>query len=146
MKKILALLLLFPLALPAQTMYQDRVKAKTTVSIAPNATVLLYKTGEWSAWLRKEGVEYRYRWGLKTQESRYQTNLDAIYEVRNSSNAVWVGAARTLKCDTEQISGYSKALTLQAKETQTVTFLAPNCGTVKSPYFRENIVKSVRID
>lgn len=146
MKKVFVIALLFPLVIHAQTMYQDRVKAKTTVSTAPNVTVPLYKTGEWSAWLRKEGVEYRYRWGLKTQESRYQTNLDAVYEVRNPSNAVWVGAVRTLKCDAEQISGYSKALTLQAKQTQTVTLFAPNCGTVKSPYFRENIVKSVRID
>src|SRR6185436_4082514 len=28
------------------------------------------KTSEWSSWARAEGVEYRYRWGINTQDQR----------------------------------------------------------------------------
>lgn len=142
----LVLLLAFvPMMLSAQSVYEQNIKVKSKASTV-NVAVPLYKTGDWSAWQRKEGVEYRYRWGMNTQAPQYQTQIDAIYEVRNISNRLWEGAARSLKCDAEQISGFQKQLKLQPNEVQTVKFLTPNCGTVAKPYFRPNIVKSVRFD
>lgn len=39
--------------------------------------------GEWSAWLRAGGVEYRYRWGLNPRDLRYAGSVDAMFQVRN---------------------------------------------------------------
>lgn len=148
MKTLLIFACMIPLMLNAQNtrldrpIFQEKINTQTTV----NATVPMYKTGNWSAWIRKEGVEYRYRWGQKANDARYKTLIDAIYEVRNPSNQTWVGAVRTLKCtDHNQLSD-SKRVVLKAQETQTVTFLTLNCGTVDKPIFYPNIVKSVRID
>jgi len=39
--------------------------------------------GEWSAWLRAGGVEYRYRWGLNPRDLRHAGSVDAMFQVRN---------------------------------------------------------------
>ena len=142
MKSIIILILLLPLTIQAQTTYEQRIKS----NVKDFAIVPSYKKGEWSAWQRKEGVEYRYRWGLKTQESLYKTQIDAIFEIKNTTNINWNGAARSLKCDAEQISGFQKTVFLKPNETQIFTFLTPNCETVDNPRFKPNVVKSVRID
>lgn len=42
-----------------------------------------HKLGEWSAWLRAGGVEYRYRWGLNPRNLRHAGSVDAMFQVRN---------------------------------------------------------------
>jgi hypothetical protein len=104
-----------------------------------------YRTSNWSAWSRAEGVQYRYRWGWNPQESRYNANVDAIYEVRNDSGRQWIGAVRSLNCSNETLS-MSSSVTLKPNEMREVKFLTPNCGTKAKPYFRPNVVRSSRID
>ena len=142
MELIIAFVFLLPLTIQSQTIYEQKIKNPSNL----NATVLLYKKGEWSAWQRKEGVEYRYRWGLKTQESLYKTQIDAIFEIKNTTNINWNGAARSVRCDAESLSGFQKTVFLKPNETQTFIFLTPNCGTVDYPRFKPSVVKSVRID
>ena len=104
-----------------------------------------YKTSEWSAWSRAEGIQYRYRWGWNPQESRYNTNVDAIYELRNITGRQWIGAARSLNCTNETLS-MSSSVTLKPNETREVKFLTPNCGTKRAPFFRPNVVQSSNFD
>ena len=104
-----------------------------------------YRTSEWSAWARGEGVQYRYRWGWNPQEPRYNANVDAIYELRNVSGKQWIGAARSLNCSNETLA-MSSSVTLKPNELREVKFLTANCGTKRAPYFRPNVVQSSRID
>jgi hypothetical protein len=50
-----------------------------------------YKTSEWSSWARAEGVEYRYRWGINTQDQRKPGNVDAMFQVRSPATAGLAG-------------------------------------------------------
>jgi hypothetical protein len=104
-----------------------------------------YRMSDWSPWSRGDGVHYRHRSGWNTQEPRYHTNVDAIFELRNVSGGQWMGAARSLDCSTGGLS-MSSRVTLMPDETREVKFLTTNCGTKQAPYFRPNVVKSVRID
>jgi hypothetical protein len=104
-----------------------------------------YKVGDWSGWLRAEGVQYRYRWGINPEQGLYATNVDALFEIRNTTAKVWEGAARSLDCANETLS-MSKRVVLKPNELQSVKFLTPNCGTKANPSFRPNVVRSVRID
>src|SRR5262245_47602870 len=48
-----------------------------------------YVYSAWSPWKRVEGAEYRYRWGSDPTQSRYATNVDAFFEVRNRQGQKW---------------------------------------------------------
>jgi hypothetical protein len=104
-----------------------------------------YRLSEWSSWGRAEGIAYRYRWGLNPQESRYVGSVDAVFQMKNLQRGVWEGAARSLDCSNNTLS-MSKRVVLRPNETQEVRFLTPNCGSNARPWFRPNIVRSVRID
>jgi hypothetical protein len=104
-----------------------------------------YTWGAWSAWARAGGVEYRYRWGLDRQQPRYARQVDAVFEMRNRQTRVWQGAARSIDCQAETLA-MSRTVTLRPNETKMVKFLTPNCGTPSNPWFRPNVVRSVRID
>jgi hypothetical protein len=109
----------------------------------PNAPqTAAYRTGEWSAWAHDEGVEYRYRWGWNPKTSEY---VDAVFQIRNMGKGAWSGAARSLDCSKNTLSG-SKDVALRPSETREVKFRTQNCGTKDRPSFRPNIVKSSRID
>jgi hypothetical protein len=71
-----------------------------------------YKTGEWSSWARVEGVEYRYRLGINTQDQRKPGNVDAMFQVRSRQQQVWQGSVRSLDCEKNEIFG-SKPVTVQ---------------------------------
>ncbi len=117
-----------------------------TVSAAPSQSqpsggtppAPAYRTSEWSAWSRTAGVEYRYRWGWNPQHSR---EIDAVFQIRNSQNRVWHGAARSLDCSRNALSRDTH-VDLQPNETREVTFKTPNCGTADNPSFRPSIVQS----
>ena len=104
-----------------------------------------YRTSEWSGWGRKDGVDYRYRWGWNPQDRRYERDVDAIFELRNTRNSVWQGAARTLNCTQNTLQG-SRPVTLQPRATTTVKYVTPNCGTRERPSFRPDITTSHIID
>jgi hypothetical protein len=104
-----------------------------------------YRMSEWSPWSRAEGVQYRYRSGWNPQEPRYNTNVDAIYELKNVSGRQWIGAARSVDCSRGTLS-MSSSVTLKPNETREVKFLTTNCGTRQAPYFRPDVVQSVRFD
>ncbi len=122
------------------SMIAERLQDSPAVALQP-----AYRMSEWSPWSRAAGLQYRYRWGWNPQESRYHTSIDAIFELRNASGRQWIGAARSLDCASETIS-MGRDVTLKPNETREVKFLTPNCGTRHSPYFRPNVVQSVRID
>ena len=148
MKILIAFIFMLPLGIHAQSTRFERPVSiqRSNTQATVQAPKPLYRTGNWSAWKREEGVEYRFTWGLIANEARYKTSVDAIYEVRNlSANQVWLGAVRTVQCDNNQLL-YSKSVQLQPRETQTVTFLTTNCGTMNNPFFRPNVVKSGRFD
>jgi hypothetical protein len=112
---------------------------------APPPASATYKISEWSSWTRAEGVEYRYRWGINTQDQGKPGNVDAIFQVRNRQNQVWQGSVRSLDCEKNQIFG-SKPVTVPPNQTVDVKFATPNCGSKDRPSFRPNVVKSSRID
>ena len=120
--------------------------AATVTLVAATATAQpAYRYGAWSRWVRVEGAEYRYRWGSDRSQSRYATQVDAIFEIRNRQPRAWEGAARSLDCAADTLSR-GQRVTVAVNAVRTVTFLTPNCGTRAEPYFRPNVVRSVRID
>lgn len=121
--------------------------ASTPSSAPPSAPppAASYRTSEWSSWARAEGVEYRYRWGINTQDQRKPGNVDAMFQVRSRQQQVWQGSVRSLDCEKDQIFG-SKPVTVQPNQTVDVKFVTPNCGSKDRPSFRPNVVKSSRID
>jgi len=104
-----------------------------------------YAYSAWSRWTRVDGAEYRYRWGSDPTQSRYATNVDAFFEVRNRQSRPWEGAARSLDCAVDTLSR-SQRVTVPVNGVRSVSFLTPNCGTTTNPFFRPNVVRSVRID
>jgi hypothetical protein len=122
-----------------------RVAAASPSSPTPTPAAATYKTSEWSSWTRAEGVEYRYRWGINTQDQRKPGNVDAMFQVRNRQNRVWQGSVRSLDCEKNQLFG-SKPVTVPPNQTVDVKFVTPNCGSKDRPSFRPNVVKSSRID
>ncbi len=56
------------------------------------------RTSEWSTWGRREGVEYRYRWGLDPQDPKYTDQVDATLQLKNPGSKAWQGSARLLDC------------------------------------------------
>src|SRR5262245_20188723 len=71
--------------------------ARRATAQAPGATPAAssYTLSNWSSWVRSAGIEYRYRWGLDRENKRYATDVDAIFEVRNTGRDTWEGAVRT---------------------------------------------------
>ena len=121
-----------------------RVAAGTTAPVpAPQAAG--YRTSGWSGWSRRDGIEYRYSWGWDPRDRRYERDIDAIFELRNTRSGVWHGAARTLNCTQDTLQG-SRPVTLQPLGTTMVRYRTPNCGTLERPTFRPDIVTSRRID
>jgi hypothetical protein len=100
---------------------------------------------EWSAWSRGAGIEYRHRWGWNPQDKRYAADVDAIFEMRNRNREAWHGAARSVDCARNVVSRGTDVV-LRANETREVRFRTANCGTPQSPFFKPNVVRSVRID
>jgi hypothetical protein len=100
-----------------------------------------YRTGNWSGWGRKDGVDYRYNWGWNPQDRRYERQVDAIFELRNGRNRKWNGAVRSVDC-TRNVLAASKSVTLQPGARTTVKFVTANCGTRAKPWFKPDIVTS----
>jgi hypothetical protein len=132
-----------------QTASDNAAAASRKVAAGPSGgapqPAASYRTSEWSTWKRTAGIEYRYRWGWNPKEGRYATNVDAIFQLRNRTNGVWQGAARSVDCSQNVLSRSTNAV-LQANETREVKFLTPNCGTLQNPWFKPDIVRSGRID
>jgi hypothetical protein len=112
---------------------------------APPPAAAAYRTSDWSPWKRTAGIEYRYRWGWNPGESRYAKNVDAIFQMRNSSGSVWRGAARSVDCSQNILSRSTDAV-VEPNQTREVKFLTPNCGTLQNPWFKPDVVKAGRID
>jgi hypothetical protein len=132
-------------ATPAVPGTVGRSVATSRISGAAQAATSTYKLSDWSGWMRKEGVQYRYRWGIDPTASKYATNIDALFEIRNMTTTNWEGAVRSLDCANDTLS-MSKRVVLKPNELQSVSFMTPNCGTKTNPSFKPNVVKSVRID
>ena len=133
----------------AQTARDNAAAASRRTPAAPSGkapqTAEGYRTSEWSAWTRADGVDYRYRWGWNPQESRYASNVDAIFEMRNRTSRPWRGAARSVDC-AQNVLSRSKSVSLRPNETREVIFLTANCGTRQSPWFKPSVVQSVNVD
>ena len=97
-----------------------------------------YRTSGWSNWARAEGVQYRYQSGWNPQDSK---QIDAIYQIKNLQNSVWHGAARSVDCSTNTLSG-STSVDLQPGETREVRFKTPNCGSASDAFFKPSVVQS----
>ena len=87
----------------------------------------------------------RDRWGWNPQDRRYERDVDAIFELRNTRSREWQGAVRSLHCTQDIVQG-NKRVVLQPGGTSTVKFVTSNCGTRERPSFRPNITTSHRID
>jgi len=86
---------------------------------------------DWSAWVRAEGVQYRYRASLNPQAGG---QLDAIFEVHNLQNRRWQGSVRSADCHQKTLSADAK-VELNAGETRQAAFRTHNCGTATNPFF-----------
>ena len=113
---------------------------KPTPPPPPPAPV--YRQGDWSSWMRAEGVTYRYRWGF---DPSIPTFVDAIYEVRNLQPGRWDGAVRSVDCTRGVLAG-SLSVSLAAGETREARFRTTNCGSAKEPFFKPDVVRSGRFD
>lgn len=102
-----------------------------------------YRMSDWSGWGRAAGVEYRYRVGWNPASGGH--SVDAIYEVRNPASRQWSGAARSLNCAQNTLSG-STDVTLAAGQTKEVRVRAPNCGNAKNPDIRPDVVRAGKFD
>jgi hypothetical protein len=119
----------------------SRRAVPSTAAATPPVVTSSYQTSPWSGWTRASGVEYRYRWGWNTEDKKYAAQVDAIFQLRNMNNDLWHGAARSIDCSGNTLSR-STNVDLRPHETRDVQFLTPNCGTLKQPWFKPNVVRS----
>lgn len=106
-----------------------------------------YKTGDWSPWLRHEKLGYRYHWGLNPVEDAYKDMMDVNFEVRNEDNTIGYWRIDIMQCNTDVVlSQNSRLITLIPNELKTITFFAPNCGTLDVPRLQFKIKKLIKID
>ena len=124
----------------------DTSRTWTLAVTAPNrpapspapAPTAAYKTSDWSAWSRKDGVEFRSRFGWNTADAR---QVDAIFQVRNLLNERWLGSARSVDCSNGTLSA-STDVDLQPGQTREVKFKTRNCGTAAAPHFLPSVARS----
>jgi len=116
-----------------------------TAPVTPSPAAGGYRMTNWSGWGRAEGVDYRYRVGWDSANSGQGKTVDVIYEVRNSGAQRWSGAARSLSCAQDTLSG-STDVALAPGQTREVRVRAPNCGNATNPNVRPNIVRAGRFD
>ena len=106
-----------------------------------------YKTGDWSSWLRHEGLGYRYHWGLNPVEEAYKDMMDLNFEIRNEGNIVGYWKIEIMQCNSDVVLPQNSRLTILApNELKTITFFAPNCGTLDTPRLRYKIQRMTKID
>ena len=105
-----------------------------------------YRTGEWSSWVRAEGIEYRFRWGLSMRDQRNPGDVDALFQIRSLQKQTWQGKAQSLSCSGDHVYGSSRLLAIQPNQTQDVKFSTPNCGSKERPAFRATVARSTVID
>lgn len=110
-----------------------------------SAAVSSYRSSEWSAWKRVEGLEFQYRWGWDPEDSQFGRIVDATFAIRNRTSRSWEGAPYTLEC-TGGSRFVGPHVVLQPNETREVKFRAPNCGSLQAPWFDAGILKTVRFD
>ena len=103
------------------------------------------RTTDWSGWGRAAGVEYRYRVKWDPANSSPGQTVEVIYEVRNSGAQRWSGAARSINCAQNTLSG-STDVVLAPGQTRQVSVRAPNCGNARNPEIRPNVVRAGKID
>lgn len=145
-KYVSLLVFLFVSNLVTAQVTQEMKTNVTKMSRGP-MTVSMYRKGEWSAWLRGDGLKYRYQWGVKTQEAASK-KVDAIFEVEyDKPNGVWEGTIGVYKCNATNFDNETRTrIKLQPKEIKTIKISVNNCGSAEKPSFRTFTSRSVRID
>jgi len=100
-----------------------------------------YRMTNWSGWGRAEGVEYRYRVRWDPTKGGRGTAVNVMFQVRNPGAQKWFGAARSLNCEQDTLSG-STNVDLAPGQTREVRVPALNCGSATNPAIRPNVVRS----
>lgn len=132
----------------AQIARDNAVAAPQVSGAVPNKPVAgangspasVYRTGPWSAWVSKDGVQYRYRWGWDPTIPAFSKSIDALFEVNNQTGMQWKGNARGWSCT--NTLGPNQNLSLGPHEHLTVNFKTDNCGTLEAPFFKGSVVRS----
>jgi len=122
-----------------------RDRTTQTAPVTPPQPAGGYRVTDWSGWGRAAGVDYRYRVGWDPANSGSGKAVDAIYEVHNPGAQRWSGAARSLNCAQNTLSG-STDVDLAPGQTKEIRVRAPNCGNAKNPDVRPNVVRAGKFD
>jgi hypothetical protein len=130
----------------AQVAHDNAVAAARVSGPVPNMPVAdrapasAYQTSPWSAWMTKDGVQYRYRWGWDPTVPGFSKSIDALFEINNQTAMPWKGNARGWSC--ANTLGPSRDVSLSPGQHVTVSFKTDNCGTLVAPFFKGSVVRS----
>ncbi|MEN3336471.1 MAG: hypothetical protein V7647_147 [Acidobacteriota bacterium] len=115
-------------------------RAPLVGALPPAAPASVYRTGGWSPWISRDGVQYRYRWGWDPAVPAFARTIDALFEINNQTAAPWKGNARAWSCS--GTLGSNQAVVLAPSQHATISFKADNCGSLEAPFFKGAVVRS----